>query len=121
MLLTQEENRFLGKVAFASMWYGLLPQGEKIFANLEQAGLESLGLYLGNAQVHLHKGEFDKAKNYIDKAAACDAKDEHVRTWTALHAYAVGNVSEAKDILQSLSQTAEDSGIREMAKNLLEK
>ncbi len=120
-MLSQEERRFLAKIAFMSMWHGMVAEGERIFSALAATGSKSVGVQLGLAQVFMHKGAFDVAKQYIDEAYDIDKDDEHVHLWQSLYNIAVGNKSQARDDLKVLVENTQNDVIRTLVQNLLQR
>ncbi|MFI3271126.1 MAG: hypothetical protein R3Y11_03340 [Pseudomonadota bacterium] len=119
MLISQDERRLLGKIAFAGMWHGAFSQGEQIFTSLAAQEHKSIGVFLGLAQASMHKGDFDSAKTHIAAAAALDPQDEHVLIWQAMHSLAIGDTTDGRTALQDLQDKAAHADVSELATSLL--
>lgn len=121
MLISREDARLLGKVAFLGLWQGRFAESESIFTALRDAEPDRIGPMLGLGMVHAHKGEYAKAiEIFENQALALDPDDEHAKAWLGLALYRDGQTERAAGILQTVAQTAKAEDARELAAGILE-
>ena len=121
MLISREEARLLGKIAFLGLWQGRFAESASIFTALRDAEPDRIGPVLGLGMVHAHKGEYTKAIEVFEKKAlALDPDDEHAKAWLGLALFRDGQKERAGEILRPLAETAKAADAKTLAANILE-
>jgi uncharacterized protein HemY len=120
MSIRPETARLLGKIAFLGLWEGRFAESEAIFTALRGASPERIGPPLGLGILHVHKGEYGKAVDMLEKhALALDGDDEHARVWLGLALLRDGQKDRAGEFLRPLAEKSAIPDVRELAEGLL--
>ncbi|MDR2892615.1 MAG: tetratricopeptide repeat protein [Deltaproteobacteria bacterium] len=121
MLISQDDARLLGKVAFMGLWQGRFVESETIFTALKDAAPERIGPLLGLGMVRAHKGEYAAAIKILEEQAlALAPEDEHAKAWLGLALFRDGQTKRAKEILEPLAGVAAGADVKTLAAGLLE-
>ncbi|MDR2161737.1 MAG: tetratricopeptide repeat protein [Desulfovibrio sp.] len=121
MLITREESRFLGKVAFLGLWQGRFLESESIFNALRAANPENIGPVLGLGMLHIHKGDYGKAAEILEKEALrLNPEDAHAQAWLGLALFRAGRKAEAAARLKKVLEDGNGEDSKALAKSLLD-
>lgn len=121
MLITRDQARLLGKIAFMGLWQGRFAESENIFTALHMASPERIGPVLGLGMVLAHKGDYPAAiKFFEEKALPLDANDDHVKAWYALALYRNGQADKATPYLESVLATGTADDAKALAQGILD-
>jgi Flp pilus assembly protein TadD len=120
MLITQEESRLLGKVAFLGLWQGRFVESESIFNALRAANPDRIGPVLGLGMLHIHKGEYKRAVEILEKEALpLNPNDAHARVWLGLALFRAERRDEAAAWLKKALADDIEADAETLAKSLL--
>ena len=121
MLISREDARLLGKVAFLGLWQGRFAESESIFTSLKLAEPDRIGPLLGLGMTYAHRGDYAKAIDVFEKEAlALDPEDEHAKAWLGLALFRVEQTERARNILEPLVKDGKVEDAKALAKTILE-
>lgn len=101
------------------LWQSKYAQAERIFLALAQQNPAKIGPHLGLAQSRIHQGQFDDAETELNKAAAIDPDDEHVRVWQGMLLLLRSEAEAGKALLGTLAKEAKAEDVRALSQQLL--